>query len=817
MTKFSVLNLKACTSLGLPTHIVINMTAKRIIVTGSVQGVGFRPFIARLAKECVLSGKISNNGSFVEIIISGSNNHIQAFLRRFPLELPPLAKVNESIIEEYPDELISNNTQFIIEESKVSNVRTASYIPADTAICDKCLQDLLKGDRVERKNYPFTSCVDCGPRYTIIKSLPYDRQTTTMNEFSFCSKCLTEYDNPLDRRFHAQTTCCSLCGPQYQLYDSNGIKLSIEQKDLLSKVNTLLHNGNIIAIKGIGGTHLACLPILGEPIERLRKSKGDRKRKPFALMSLNIAEIEKYAVIPNDSIKNVLLSPSRPIVLLPKRNPFPMDPNIAPLLHNVGTMLPYTGLHYLLLSQSDCHTLIMTSANKSHLPIQIGNDEIFKDLNGLVDYYLLHNRVIYQRADDSVVKPMILTNSTLGIQIHAFIRKSRGYVPEPLDFPLWNDDSALIGLGSELHTAGAIVTKKHLFLTQYLGNLRYQETYNYYRQAILHLKALLLDPPIKVLIGDLHPGYLSTEAGKEWSQQWNVDFVQIQHHYAHAGALLGEYGLVNTPAVIFTADGLGYGEDGAIWGGEFLKGSLGKLQRIAHWAYVPQPGGDMATHFPARMIISYLNEVGWSEEKIINLIEEIHGISGGITEIKIIIHQCSKRMNVPLTSSTGRFLDAVATLLGITNEATYEGEPAIVLEGLGWELNSLKKYANKNPLLKDNNLRLESQLDLSKYFEVIVQALERGMNKKELAYYVQTGLGTIASNICLEIAQKDPNIRYIGFTGGVSYNDLITHAFIKNVKDNGYFPLLHTKLPNGDGAISAGQCFYYIAKSKNTL
>ena len=225
----------------------------------------------------------------------------------------------------------------------------------------------------------------------------------------------------------------------------------------------------------------------------------------------------------------------------------------------------------------------------------------------------------------------------------------------------------------------------------------------------------------------------------------------------------------------------------------------------------------MATHFPARMIISYLNEVGWSEEKIINLIEEIHGISGGITEIKIIIHQCSKRMNVPLTSSTGRFLDAVATLLGITNEATYEGEPAIVLEGLGWELNSLKKYANKNPLLKDNNLRLESQLDLSKYFEVIVQALERGMNKKELAYYVQTGLGTIASNICLEIAQKDPNIRYIGFTGGVSYNDLITHAFIKNVKDNGYFPLLHTKLPNGDGAISAGQCFYYIAKSKNTL
>ncbi|MHA2337349.1 MAG: carbamoyltransferase HypF [Candidatus Hodarchaeales archaeon] len=785
----------------------------RIIVTGVVQGVGFRPFIYRLAKDNNLTGYVANKGSFVEIIVQGLEKNIKKINEDIIKKKPPLAVIN--IIEIENLSISSPKYEnFVISKSDVDFTKTISYIPSDVSICDQCLEDMYKGDRKERYHYPFTSCVDCGPRFTVIKSLPYDRPSTTMDEFPLCEKCTKEYTDPLDRRYHAQTTCCRECGPRYTVYNNIGEKLDYKNGNLIDFVSQQLNAGKVIAIKGIGGTHIACSVNLSEPIEKIRQTKGDRKRKPFAVMSLSLDSIRQFAEIPNLQIEKLLLSVKRPIVLLPKKESFPIQEEIAPSLHNIGVMMPYAGIHYLLLNKVDHQTLVMTSANRSHEPIQIDNNEIMNDLNEIADYFLLHDREIYQRADDSVIKPLFLTSNVLNKEVNLFIRKSRGYVPEPLDCPKWKKETTVIGVSSELHTSGSVVINQKMFLTQFIGNLGYEKTLRFLDLSLKNLLSILQQPSIETVVSDLHPSYISTGYAKELNNTNKSELYQIQHHFSHASALLGENLVFDEPAVIFVGDGLGYGEDGNIWGGEFVKGTVGNLERISHWEYVQQPGGDLATKYPVRMIISYLYKLDKSLDEVTKFVMGINKDLITEDEINIVYSQCKKKINSPLTSSTGRFLDAVAVALGLISDTSYEGEPAIILESHAMRRSKHFENTIGNPLLENYGESIYSE-NLSLLFNAVLNTLNDNRDTYFIAYWVHYSLAMIMAIKCESIAKKDEKIKYLGFTGGTAYNDLISSIFYKTVIKFGYKPLIHNKLPPGDGGISAGQCYHYIYSNKS--
>jgi hydrogenase maturation protein HypF len=564
-----------------------------------------------------------------------------------------------------------------------------------------------------------------------------------------------------------------------------------------------LLKGNILAIKGIGGTHLACRVDDPGIVEQLRSRKGDRKRKPFALMSFSLDQIYEFAEIPSDHILSLLTSPRRPIILLPKRNDYSLAENIAPNLHNVGVMLPYSGFHYLLLNHPKLKTLVMTSANRSHLPIQVENKEILHSLKNVADYFILHNREIYQRNDDSVSKPFIFTQHNQGNNF--FLRRSRGYTPEPLECPLYKESSHLLGLGAELHTTAALLSQGKLFLTQHIGNLRYEPTYRFYQSAIRHLQNLLQNPPLAAIAHDLHPLYLSTEFANDLKTTTNVPSMAFQHHYAHGASLLVDNQLWDEEVIIVVADGLGYGTDGNIWGGELLQCSFQDFNRADHLAYVVQPGGDLSTKFPYRMLLSYLKSAEVPEEEILNIVSDGDNISPGLVykDARIILQQIDQKFNSPLTSSTGRFLDACSAALGFCSEASYEGEPAIVLEGYGW---SARHTTTQNPFIRES-LQEDLRLNISPIIPRLVELMSTRTSKNELAWHIQEFIGWSFANAVLDLTEKE-GIITVGFTGGVAYNDLILRSFIHTLQEEApqsVNVLLHRNLPPGDGGIAAGQ------------
>jgi hydrogenase maturation protein HypF len=781
-----------------------NKITKEIHITGSVQGVGFRPFIVRLAFIHKITGTVQNRGNYVKIIIQGDMDSVNKFVHDIKDKKPPLSVIQTIDVIKLENKFVF--TDFSIVQSAIDNEKkTTSYIPPDITICDQCLDDMLKGDRIERKNYPFTSCVDCGPRYSVIKGLPYDRPLTTMNVFQLCKACEKEYKNPLDRRFHAQTTCCRTCGPSYSLYDKNGKKIPIEDSDLITEAKRILLNNKILAIKGIGGTHLATNTYNSSVIEKLRSMKGDRKKKPFAVMSYSLDSIATFAQIPNENYIDMLQSPRRPIVLLPKIDNFPLVESIAPQLHNIGVMMPYTGLHYLILQESDLQTIVLTSANLSHLPIQKDNSEIFSSLFDVADYFLLHNREIHQRNDDSVVKILQIGNQTK----NAFIRRSRGFTPEPINCNGYNKNKIIIGLGSELHTTPALITQNKVFMTQYIGNLRYEPTFKYYKEAIMHIHGLLQEPEIEAVAHDLHPQLLSTEFAKELHKEKNIPIYPFQHHYAHAASLLLDNNKLEEDAIIVTADGLGYGEDGNIWGGEVFYINQIEKKRLSHIDYVHQPGGDIATKFPLRMLISNLKQSGLQSEEIIRFITKYYGTIITNQELMIVINQLDKKINTPLTSSTGRFLDACSVALGLCNEATYEGEPAIILESIALQNN---RPSGPNPflnLLEKNSPRLNFNLAILE----LVNQIEKNLPKEKLAYWIQEFVGKSFAVNAIHHADEQ-KVSNIGFTGGVAYNEIIINSFVEVIEK--YNPkietLLHTAIPPGDGGIGAGQAVLLAKK-----
>ncbi|NHK31992.1 MAG: carbamoyltransferase HypF [Asgard group archaeon] len=761
----------------------------KIICRGIVQGIGFRPFVFQTAKRLELLGFVRNQGDAgVLITAEGSKKNLDKFLQLLQTDKPYLTRYEDFQFswEPFQNEFLD----FEILKSSKKSVGGISYLPPDISICEKCLEDMTNPND-NRYKYAFTSCAICGPRYTTITQLPYDRPNTTMIDFPFCETCSSEYNDPFDRRHHAQTTCCNICGPQLSLYNNEGEYL--ELSNLYSYLANLINEGQIIAIKGIGGTHLACSALDDEPIFKLRTRKGKRKNKPFAVISSSIKDVQKYANITHDE-EQLLLSHRKPIVLLRKKNPFPLSNMISPDLFNIGVMLPYSGIHSLLLDELNDPALILTSANPSDIPMYVTNKSIISNLKNMADYFLLHNRRIYQRVDDSVIR---LSNN-----IPTIIRRSRGWVPEPINLPFNLSGKPTLGVGPLLTSTGAIAFSNRCFPTQYIGDVNSLETLDFLESAIKHMQFLLSIDSFGAIGSDLHPRYASSVFAEKYANNHNLPHLKVQHHYAHSLALMIDNQVPLADEIIsIVADGVGYGTDGNIWGGEILHCSYDNYSRIGHLEEQLMVGGDRATHFPIRMLAGILSKK-LSLTEIENLLIEKYpnSLPGSNDEVHVLISQLKKGLNLHKTSSTGRILASTSALLKICFERTYEGEPAIVLE-------SIASYGKLGKVIFDIP---EPKNGIIGTTDLILQSLEKfqsGIKPKHIAIAVQYELAKQFSDVAIERA-KSLDIRKIGFSGGVAYNDFITKHIAKKVLSANLEFIQHKSLPSGDGGISTGQAIY---------
>lgn len=748
------------------------MPRLRILIKGVVQGVGFRPFVYRAASEKGLKGYVKNLGDgTVEVVVEGGDGALNSFLDDLHYKRPPLSKIYDLKVEEAEAE--TPLTAFTILESSKTGYESGSIIPADVSICNNCLQELYN-PKDRRYKYFFITCTDCGPRFTAIEEMPYDRPNTTMADFPMCEECRREYTDPLNRRFHAQTIACGICGPKVFLVDREGEEVDCAEP--IEEAAKLIDEGMIIAVKGNGGFHLATATTNPEPIIRLRRSKH-RAQKPFAIMAKSIEVIKTFAEVSKKE-EGLLLSPIKPIVLLKKSSNYYLSEEIAPGLHNIGTMLPYTALHALLLNATKEPALVMTSANPSGEPIIIDNNEAISRLRGEVDYFLLHNRRIAHRCDDSVVK-VIDGNPSL-------IRRSRGYAPEPVELRFQPKESVL-GLGGELNVTSCINVAHRAYLTQHIGDIEHHSTYLFLKEAVKHLTRLVRAKISKVAC-DLHPAYLTTKLAEELAEEQNLQLIKVQHHHAHITSVMAEYGL--DEAIGISVDGAGYGADGTIWGGEILYCTYNNYRRLAHLQLHPLPGGDLATRYPIRVAAAILSHSNRHEEWLRSVADRL---PYGEREVEIIVKLIEQK-RTPYTSSCGRVLDSVSAILGLCYERTYEGEPAMKLEAAAQNGEDVLKIA---PIIKG------SILETSTMVEQILDNLKR-FRIKDLAYsaeeYLAKGLAELAINAAEELKVKN-----IALSGGVAYNEHITTTIRKLVKGAQHIFYTNMLVPPGDGGLSLGQ------------
>ena len=781
-----------------------------INITGIVQGVGFRPFLYNLARSLNLYGIILNRGNAgVRLILQGDSNGINKFLKDIKLKKPNISYIENLIVKEI--ETYKKYINLRIEKSEEG--RGASLtLPPDIAICDNCLMDMRNKNLKKYYNYPFIACAVCGPRYTTVKELPYDRERSTMAQFPLCKKaepesCVKEYSNFQNRRFHAQTFACSVCGPNYKLYDKRRTLIKSTNIDaILKETAKRINEGEVAAIKGIGGVHLVCLANDDKAILKLRRRKGKRKHKPFALMVPNLKTIDEYLHI-SEREKKFLTSFRRPIVLLEKSNKFDksmISSFVAPELNNVGIMLPYSGIHHLLFDYIGKQPLVYTSGNKSNIPMAIENEKIFDQLNNLADFFLLHNRPIYQRADDSVLR---IHNDKVKL-----IRRSRGYVPEYFALPFEVETPAAISTGPELAVTGAILRNNRIFPTQHIGNVTHLETYEFLKDSLYHMKKLLQikDSEITYIACDAHPSFTTTKLAQELSTQYNIKTYKIQHHYAHILSLMAENNInLDERIVGISVDGIGYGDDGNIWGGEIILSGYKGYKRLGQLQYQPMIGGDRCTKFPARMAASIiLNSMEHEESKrIFERIRLASDLEYENMELSAIISQfehytkLSFDQNIPLTSSAGRIFDTISYLLGVANLKTYRGEPAMKLEGFASKGNPDRtdleiKYYKKDGMFFINT----SELVVN-----ILNLLENpNVNRHDIAAKFHMVFAKAFADIAIIVADLN-KIDKIGLTGGVAYNKLFSNAIKDTVLKNGLIFLEHNKIPPGDAGISTGQ------------
>jgi len=742
--------------------------AVEMAVFGVVQGVGFRPFIYRLAHDLSYKGWVKNVGFGVEIHIEkDKKSDFQDFLLALQNNAPPLAQIKEITVKPASHLGLEH---FIIEKTKQE--ASFVFISPDISVCENCSKEMmLPADR--RYRYPFINCTDCGPRYTIVQSLPYDRKQTTMKNFIMCSSCKKEYTNPLDRRYHAQPIACPICGPQIKLVQSHTRK---ELKGGVDKASSLLKQGEILAVKGLGGFHLVCDAQNASVIRRLRKIKN-RKTKPLALMAKDMAVVQKYAHT-SPAEKSQLLSPRRPIVLLKKRKNIR---HIAPHLDEMGIMLPYTPLHYLLLESIDL--IVATSSNQKDAPIMKDESEGIDDL---CDYILTHDRPIHIRADDSVMK--VVGDQPL------FLRRARGYVPYPQPVPkALESDHHILALGAELKDTISVYKNGYVITSPFLGDLDEYQNYRYFEETIQHLiKVFKVDP--KMVVSDLHPDFHTTR----YAQKTQIPHLQVQHHFAHVLAVLLEHEYPADRKVLGVSfDGYGYGADGKAWGGEFLVTDYDGYTRFAHFAEVPLPGGDLAAKQPWRMALSYLRHAYGENLPVLKAMRKISP-----KRIKGVLEMMNHNFNTPLTSSCGRLFDAVSFIVGLSPaEMEFEAEAPMRLESAA----ARRVRGRYGFEISEGLFPQEShKISFQKMIRSIVRETKQGVPVSDISAKFHKTLAYSIAQVA-EKAKQQYGVTTVALTGGVFLNRRLVQEAFKVLEKKGFAVLRPIQYSPNDESISVGQ------------
>ena len=745
-----------------------------IKVAGIVQGVGFRPYIFRLADKLDLFGFVNNNSDGVLIEIEGLDKNIQQFIKTLSDQPPPLAQITQLDISEIQQK---KENSFKILQSETSNQKNTLISP-DISTCEDCKRELFEyTDR--RYLYPFINCTNCGPRYTIISDIPYDRPKTSMSVFKMCEDCQKEYDNPLDRRFHAQPNACPVCGPSLKFVDKDR-KISASKP--IEKLADALQNGQIAAIKGLGGFHLAVSPRNPEAVKTLRNRKH-RFEKPLALMVKDVESAKNFAHI-NDMAASLLASLHRPIVLCLKRNDHDLSADISIDNDYLGIMLPYSPLHELIFKTLELDVLVMTSANISEEPICYDNQECFEQMDQIADCFLLHDRDIYIRCDDSVIQ--VWEDKSY------FIRRSRGYSPRPII--LSKGGSSILAVGAQLKNTICLTRDNFAFMSQHIGDLENLKTVQAFEHTIDHLQKIFEIKP-DYFIHDLHPEYLSTK----WIQEEaSVPAKSVQHHYAHILSVMAEHNLEGD-IIGFALDGTGYGEDGAIWGGEVIVCNLHTFHRKAHFEYIPMPGGEKAILEPWRMSVSYLLKyLSNGEEVAQSLFSEM------ADQLKIISQAIEKKINTPQTSSCGRLFDAVAAILGIRKTVSYEGQAAIQLESLAIKSGTDIPDIGKFELLKKDDQYL---IRPNKIIQNIVALNNDARKKAGISLAFHYSLVDVFTRLA-EITRAESGINQVALSGGCFQNMFLLKELTSVLTDKEFQVMTNFQVPANDGGISLGQAYW---------
>ncbi len=777
---------------------------KRVSVRGVVQGVGFRPFVYRLAHDHGLVGWVLNHSGGVEIEVEGLREPLELFVQALTEQAPPLARI---VAVEAQDAVPAGYERFEIRHSVAEEGRYQLISP-DIATCPDCRRELLDpSDR--RYRYPFTNCTNCGPRFTIIRDIPYDRPLTTMGAFVMCAQCQAEYDDPLDRRFHAQPNACPICGPHVWLEEALRPGIAVAERDeALRRAGQMLLEGRVLAIKGLGGFHLACDATQPTAVELLRGRKG-RPAKPLAVMMATLDEVHRHcAVSPGEEA--LLSGQQAPILLLHWRPESDVAPQVAPNNCYLGVMLPYTPLHHVLLRDVG-QPLVMTSGNLSEEPIAKDNDEAQRRLTPLVDGFLLHNRDIYARYDDSVMMALPQFGAQVGrLEPPYPIRRSRGYAPFPIRLPFRTP--AILGVGPQLKNTFCLARDDFAFLSQHIGDMENLETLEHFERAIELYQHLFRVEP-EVIAHDLHPDYLSTQYAKDNSRRSDGDCqaprcLPIQHHEAHVAACLIDNGWSPEagPVIGVAWDGTGYGRDGHIWGSEFFVGDYGGFQRMAHLEYLPLPGGEAAIHHPWRLALGYLYALSGEMPALPGISEQ---------EARIVGHQVERGLNTPLTSAAGRLFDAVAALAGVRHHVTYEAQAAIELEMLAtrWAEGMDPANLEDGPVggpggypfdLEEVDGRL--LIRLGALLAGLRADLARGTEVGKVGWRFHRTLADLIVAVCRRLAEgEEESGRTVVLTGGCFQNRLLLSLAVPTLVNAGFQVLLHEQTPCNDGCVSLGQ------------
>ena len=742
------------------------MKAYTIHVTGIVQGIGFRPFVSKLAHELGIVGTVRNDTSGVEIHIQGVDADCQLFVERLQSELPMHGRIDTLQME--PTEL-QNLDDFTIILSQ--GVKGHAFIGADMAPCEACLRDIQDPEN-RRFHYGFTNCTNCGPRYTIIESTPYDRDKTSMKVFPMCEDCQKEYDDLSGRRYHAEPNACEHCGPMFTLKDTDGTVLG-NGLDAIEQAKQYIQQGAIVALKGVGGYHLVCDALQERAVQTLRQRKG-RPRKPLAIMAGSLETAKQYVHI-SEREEELLLSPARPIVLLRKVTDHTVAPSVAPGMETLGILLPYAPYHYSVIP-SDA-LWVMTSANRSGDPVLYDDAQAAEELQGIADYILTHNREIISPVDDSVVQ--VVQNKSI------LIRRSRGYVPLSIPVVPLEKSPTMLAMGADMKASFGMNRGSHAILSPYMGDMEHQRVQDLLWSTTKRYEELFQLQPTQVIV-DSHPNYYTSQCGRIYAEKHKIPVIEVQHHHAHVAAVLAEYN-IQEPVLGICFDGTGYGTDGTLWGGEFLYCHHAHMERLCHLSYAPLPGGELAVREPWRQALWYVNRLYPTEEPMV-----IERWKESLPKGWQLLEKMMPHMQMVLSSSCGRLFDTVSSLLGLGYEHLYDAHLAIELEQLA---------LSETGSILDMKLD-ETVLDTMSLVRSVIEQLECGESvakisanfHRTLIYYI----GQMAKQCC-----EERHISHIVLCGGVFQNRILLEGVMQELQE--YTVHVPTQSPMNDGGIALGQ------------